>query len=343
MSQEPDRPAHDSPDFEPSPGEDQPATPLPTRESVVPVAQRPTDPAKPLVAAKPPAAARPAPPAHPTPARAGATSLISNALMMLLGAGLAAGGYGLARVYAPPGPAGEKSSTPPPDMVKADDFKKLTDRVDHMATDVDQAKKQIADRPDFGPQIKMQNDRINEVTQSVTQIPPQLDSINQKLTTYSKVEASSSPASLDALDKRVAETSHALDALRADVAAIQRSGRGSGGGGGGRGGEGNVDGLAMDQAVELFNAKKYTDARNAFQRLQTAMPNDARVWYYSALSTGFSTGQWLNETERMAITGLEKEKAGQPDSSLVDATFANLTPSTGKDWLAGYRKRINAR
>jgi hypothetical protein len=37
--------------------------------------------------------------------------------------------------------------------------------------------------------------------------------------------------------------------------------------------------------------------------------------------------------------GIERERAGTPPADQIDAAFSILTPDTGKDWLATYRKR----
>ena len=48
---------------------------------------------------------------------------------------------------------------------------------------------------------------------------------------------------------------------------------------------------------------------------------------------------WKGETERLVTQGVDREKAGKPSKSQIDAAFADLTPETGKDWLAFYRRR----
>lgn len=44
------------------------------------------------------------------------------------------------------------------------------------------------------------------------------------------------------------------------------------------------------------------------------------------------------KTAELVQTGIEREKAGTPSSSEIDAGFRDLTPATGKDWLAAYRQ-----
>ncbi len=91
--------------------------------------------------------------------------------------------------------------------------------------------------------------------------------------------------------------------------------------------------------VELFQQKNYDQASEIFASLSKTHPEDARVWYYAALSRGLATRDWKGETERLVIQGVDREKAGKPNKVQIDAAFADLSPETGKDWLAFYRHR----
>jgi len=95
----------------------------------------------------------------------------------------------------------------------------------------------------------------------------------------------------------------------------------------------------LQAGVELFQKKNYDEASEFFASLSKTQPDDARVWYYAALSRGLATRDWKGETERLVTQGVDREKAGKPDKSQIDAAFAGLTPETGKDWLAFYRRR----
>jgi len=73
-------------------------------------------------------------------------------------------------------------------------------------------------------------------------------------------------------------------------------------------------------------------------------PDDARVWYYAALAHGFATKQWNEDgAGRLVEKGIERERAGTPPKPVIDETFKGLTSATGKDWLAGYRQRVDRR
>lgn len=333
--QEQTSPKSDSPQFIPSPAATE-SGPPPEASAYgnEPIGQKADRHDNPKPADPPSSRQRePAQPAAP-PQQASATSLLSGAVMMVVGAAIAAGTYGLARVYAPPKPAGEVAG-PPADMAKTEDLKKLTDRIDQMTTELNTAKKQIADRPDYSPELKMQRDRVNELDRSIASIPAQIDSINQKLATVTKIEDSSAGGRVDALDKKVTDLAQAVETMRNSPGSAVNSSPI-------RPTDLKLDMLAMQGAIDLFKAKKWSEARDAFAKLQSQYPNDATVWYYSALCNGFATGQWLGETERLVTVGLAKEKAGQPNSSTIDSAFSGLTRETGKDWLAGYRQRIGS-
>jgi hypothetical protein len=106
------------------------------------------------------------------------------------------------------------------------------------------------------------------------------------------------------------------------------------------GSAGEVNPKALAVGVKLFRAGKYQEAFEAFSRLELTNPNDARVWYYAALSRGFSTNHWGNGTEQLVERGIERERAGTPKTIDIDDTFRDLTSATGKDWLAAYRQRV---
>jgi TolA-binding protein len=95
----------------------------------------------------------------------------------------------------------------------------------------------------------------------------------------------------------------------------------------------------LQAGVDFFQKKNYAEASEIFADLSKAQSDDARVWYYAALSRGLATRDWKGETERLVTQGVDREKAGKPDKSRIDAAFADLTPETGRDWLAFYRRR----
>ncbi len=276
------------------------------------------------------------PPPPPPPAPAGpAARFVSNALLMVLGAVLAAGGYALARAYAPPRPPTEVV-TPGSEAVKPADLKALAGRDENIESQIDGLSKRIDMLPNPAPELKTLHDQDDANGQKLTAIAGRLDSIDERLGQTSKNDVQAVKPTIDEMSKRLDELGRQVATLKDQVTNSKPAPAPTAE-------DANVEGRAMEQAAALFKERKYAEARAAFAKLQEAFPGDARVWYYSALANGFATNQWTGETERLINTGLEKEKAGSPPSAKVDALFADLTTATGKDWLAGYRKRIGAR
>jgi hypothetical protein len=96
---------------------------------------------------------------------------------------------------------------------------------------------------------------------------------------------------------------------------------------------------SLGSSMELFQQKKYKEASESFERLTAERPDDARVWYYAALARGLATRDWKGQTETLVTEGVKREKAGAPARAEIDAAFSDLTPESGKDWLAFYRRR----
>ena len=95
----------------------------------------------------------------------------------------------------------------------------------------------------------------------------------------------------------------------------------------------------LAQGIELFQKGKYKDALSVFNKLELSTPDDARVWYFAALSLGLLTSEWGGGTAELVLRGIERERAGTPDSAAIDFAFKDLTVTTGKAWLEEYRKR----
>ncbi len=96
---------------------------------------------------------------------------------------------------------------------------------------------------------------------------------------------------------------------------------------------------SYESGVSRFRDKQYQQAYDVFRKLLQSQPDDARVWYYAALSYGLATRDWSRVTEVMAEEGVAREKAGKPPKDKIDSAFAGLTKETGKEWLDFYRHR----
>jgi TolA-binding protein len=94
-----------------------------------------------------------------------------------------------------------------------------------------------------------------------------------------------------------------------------------------------------DSGVSRFRDKQYRAAYDVFRKLLQSQPDDARIWYYAAISYGLATRDWGRTTEVMAEEGVAREKAGKPPKSEIDTALAGLNKETGKEWLDFYRQR----
>jgi hypothetical protein len=103
---------------------------------------------------------------------------------------------------------------------------------------------------------------------------------------------------------------------------------------------GLADNPTMDLGIGLLERGQYASAREVFLRLQLAQPDDARVWYLSALAEGLTGGDWNGQAKRLAEKGLECERAGRPSTGRIDAALATRTPIKGQDWIAALRRRV---
>lgn len=104
--------------------------------------------------------------------------------------------------------------------------------------------------------------------------------------------------------------------------------------------EADVEARLAD-AVEQFHKNEFGSAREAFARLRASGVEDARVWYYSALATGFATNEWERGSETLDLVnhGMELEQQGKPEKPKIDAAFEDLAPSA-KAWIDAFRARV---
>lgn len=101
--------------------------------------------------------------------------------------------------------------------------------------------------------------------------------------------------------------------------------------------------VAWAQGVALFRSGNYPEASNVFRQLQVTRPADARVWYYSALAVGMTTGDWNHSARELVERGIKCERAGMPERNQIDVAFTGLTESQGRKWLNTYRGQANLR
>ncbi|MHC5542785.1 hypothetical protein ACYOEI_31555, partial [Singulisphaera rosea] len=107
--------------------------------------------------------------------------------------------------------------------------------------------------------------------------------------------------------------------------------------------------VLLSQGASLFKQGKFSESSTLFNQLVKSHPDDARVWYYAALSNGFATNQWVGEPVRLVEQGVERERLGTPPASDIDLAFRGLdenakgTSDNGKKWLEFYRQRARSR
>ena len=104
-----------------------------------------------------------------------------------------------------------------------------------------------------------------------------------------------------------------------------------------------ADNATLKLAIGLFHEGHFSQSYEVLRRLQRERPNDARVWYFSALANGLASGKWDDKTKRLVEQGIERERAGTPGRAEIDEALAGLTPATGREWLAGQRRQAKLR
>lgn len=285
----------------------------------------------------PPSAADPSPVA--VPRSGGAFNLLLTAVVAL-GCGLG-GAYLFTRYFggtaldhhestttttatATARPAGREPRAPTPS--------EMSDRIDDLKSRLAVLKHQVDDQAKVAvaPELAALQVRVADVSRMADGLAPL-------------------PGQFDHLTNRVAELSTQLSTLRNDVSSLQTRG--------GRSprlaSSGSVPraltpapipeptSASLDRGAALFREGRYQEALAVFEALERSTPDDARVWYFAALCNGFSTGNWNNGAVTLVEKGIAREAAGTPTSARIDDVFKGLTTSTGKNWLAAYRSRVD--
>ncbi len=282
------------------------------------------------------------PPVRKQPARSGSASgaaIVISALLSLIFGAAGAWAYEryLAQLIAERFPAASttqgRDSETPKNLAHMDDrIKSLSDQCSNLSDQYKQlqARLDAVPKPTPAPDLAP----IEEKVAQVGQLSQQIEAIGKKLDPL--------PAQLVESEKKVTELDAKLDELRKEVSAAHsrapadRSRDGSPVSS--EKGESSID-TALEPGVSQFRRARYREAYDVFQKLEQSHPDDARVWYYAALSYGLSSNDWGKTTQSMVEKGVTREKAGQPQKSVIDSAFAGLTKETGKDWLDFYRRR----
>ncbi len=244
-----------------------------------------------------------------------------------------------------PSPPTAKTSAPPLNRTLA--VHELAERLDKLVDQVAVLQKQVDAQTRSGPppeiaslQVRLAD--LTTLTNNLAPLPSKVDGLDHRLADLAaeiqslRAEASANhpqPSVSNRVDPAIltprdpATTPTALpDARRTTPARPPTS---------------LADPRALAAVADLYRRGKYKEAREALNPLMTKSPGDARVWYYAALCTGFSTKDWTAAAAQLVRKGIAREEAGTPRAPEIDAEFKDLTTPTGKDWLNGYRKRVN--
>jgi tetratricopeptide (TPR) repeat protein len=174
---------------------------------------------------------------------------------------------------------------------------------------------------------KLKGAQVGQLSQQIEAIGKKLDPLRAQLVESEK-KATELDAKLDELRNGVSAAHSRAPADRSRDGSPVSSEKG----------ESSID-RALEPGVSQFRRARYREAYDVFQKLAQSHPDDARVWYYAALSYGLSSNDWGQTTQSMVAQGVTRETSGQPQKSVIDSAFAGLTKETGKDWLDFYRRR----
>jgi TolA-binding protein len=231
---------------------------------------------------------------------------------------------------AAPAPAASAAPAPDPEA----ETKALNTAVEDLKSDLKNLQEKIeaipkpAPPPDLGP-VTRKLGELSKETESLGALPRKVEDLDQRLGGIDKTLT----ALRGDLDSLKSDAKKAAEAAPAGITATAGSDTAK---------PETVSDSALNEGVDLFKAGKYKEASAAFLKLTQGNSNDARVWYFAALSRGSATNQWTGETTKLVEKAVELEKAGNPDSAKIDAAFADVNPNF-KPWLDAYRKTAKPR
>lgn len=314
---------------------------------------------------------------EPSPARGVGASILLSAVLSLLCGGAGAWAYErfLAHPAASNPTAGQPARGQDPEVRKElaaleDRIKDLSDRNGNLADQYKQLQARVESLPasaptsDLGPieqkvaQVDQLSQRVEAIGNQVAPLPRRLEQydrrladLDQKLDELRRQDTAMRFRSPGGQDRQVTLTraDRSSPSTEADRPAASESNE-SGGSSTSSPTSSSTSSspseapaastdASLGEGVNLFREGRYSDAYASFRKLLQSQPDDARLWYYAALSYGLATGDWDRMTQAMAEEGVAREKAGKPARPEIDSAFNGLTKQTGKDWLAFYRRR----
>ena len=225
-----------------------------------------------------------------------------------------------------------------PGLTRADDADALRRQIEHLSERIDQ-----------------QGHRLDTTSRLKEEVPPDLRTLQIKVGDLSRTmeEVGDLPSRVRRVENRLEETRQEMKSLRdrlsssrdegASAAADRKLAMRAVASTPIASTTTTVDArpdAAMAQGIALFKDGNYPEASNIFRKLQITRPDDARVWYYSALSTALTTGDWTQSARELVAHGLECEGAGSPEKDKIDVAFSGLSDAQGRKWLMSYRDQI---
>jgi TolA-binding protein len=277
----------------------------------------------------------------------GAANVLTSAIVALLFGG--AGAWAYERFLARPNVdrPGEASAPKSGDADTTKALARLDDRINSLSNQHKQLQSRIesiakpAPPPDLA-QLEQKVARVDGLSQQFEAISKVLEPLPQKIAQDER-KIKELDAKLEELRKE-SRTFGARSAAPRNVegspsaapgdSTVQRTGSLSP-----RSEAGGLVDSSFERGESLFRERRYQEAYKAFRNLLQSHSDDARIWYYAALSYGLATGEWRGQTEQMVQQGIAQEKAGKPQKSQIDSAFAGLTKETGTEWLAFYRRQ----
>ena len=185
--------------------------------------------------------------------------------------------------------------------------------VDQLKAEIAGLTKKLGEMPapaDPTPQIKSLDDKVADLYKTLAETPARIEALNQKVEAAIKSEAFAPAPKVDAIDKKVGELTQAIDVARRPSLARGPARRPR----------------PRPRRRPTPRARRWPrpstcsrrgsilEAKEAFARLQAANPDDARVWYFSALANGLATRDWKGESERLVDhRRRRRRRPGSPD------------------------------
>ena len=204
----------------------------------------------------------------------------------------------------------------------------------------------------LGVQFKALERRFNRLQEQVATIPkdqplPELGALKARVTHLEKSAGTADAAgeSIKILKARVSQLDREFSRLQDRVAVVRPATAGAVAGDRRPAAEpdpadADVDGQRIGRGAKLLEQGKYAEALQIFENLQRTHPDDARVWYFSALANGYISDDWTGTTARLIDKGIERERAGTPTTAEIDVAFSKLKDKA-RAWLDYYRRQAH--